>query len=225
MKVHRENRTYQRIFCEAIVSLLFVSALFSSCVNDHCNENMYAPLNVAFYSEIDTSQQAGLAFLLVQGVGTDSITLATNLFNINLTLNANQPSSSFAMGFPLPEADFFIQDGENRFISLIDEQSYTLNGKINDDIYLFNNRLEDAKKFLSMGDDSIFIFQKIKFDTLKVTYDRTIEFVSAECGCMNTYTVKTAGFIHKRIGETIISNPLINSQNNEKHIRVYLENY
>ena len=224
MKVHREKRTYQRFFCEAIVSLLFVSTLFSSCVNDHCSENMYAPLNVAFYSELDTSQQAGLAFLLVQGVGTDTITLASNLTNINLTLDANQSSSSFAMGFPLPEADFCIQESENHFTSLIDGQTYTLKGKINEDIYLFNNRLEDSKKFLSV-DDSIFIFQKIKFDTLKITYDRAIEFVSAECGCMNTYTLKTAGFIHKGIGETIISNPLINSQNNEKHIRVYLENY
>lgn len=224
MKVHRENRTYQRIFCEAIVSLLFVSALFSSCVNDHCNENMYAPLNIGFYSEMDTSQQVGFQFIVTQGVGTDTAILATNIFDINLMLNPNQNTSLFAMGFPLPETDWCIQEEKNHFTSVSTGRSYTLNGTINDDIYLFNDQIEDSKKFLRM-EDSFFVFQKIKFDTLKITYDCTLEFVSAECGCRNTYKLKTAGFIHQGTGEAIISNPLIDSQNNEKHIRLYLENY
>lgn len=223
--MQKERPTYHLFYSVTFVSLLFIMSLFSSCINDHCNENLYAPLNITFYSELDTSVQATPSFLLIQGVGTDSLINASWLSNVNVTLDATKQESYFAMTQSTStELLRLIQLSKNTFITEDSSQFYTLDKVINESIHCFNGDFEQTC-ILAATEDSLFTFVKLKFDTLKITYNVSLEFVSAECGCMNTYTLKSADFTHKGFGSTLISNSLINSQSNEKHIRIYLENY
>ena len=62
-------------------------------------------------------------------------------------------------------------------------------------------------------------------DTLTVIHTNTLDFVSAECGCLTTYHIEDAQFEQNKIGTISIINRSVTSNYNERHINIYLQNY
>lgn len=215
----KKNRIYRMTF-----AILFMCFLFNNCVNDHCNEPLYTPINIAFYSETDTAKQAIPMGLTFQGVGTDSIINASGQFAVNLSLDALNDECLYAVALTHVESplELLTLNSENKLISS-DGQEHPVKRILNDVVYEFGD-FEDQLTFVGKV-DSIYVFRKPTFDTLKISYERALEFISAECGCMNTYTIKQARFIHNKIANVMIHTQQINNQSYEKHIQLYLENY
>ena len=205
--------------------VLFI-CMISSCINNHCNEPMYAPLNIAFYSETDTSIQKVPIFFSIQGDETDSVAYATNANSINISLDAENEESRFIVKVASSASKMTVLsiDSLKNYTSIDKSQSYTLKEIINTNIYRFEE-MDDPLLWLGTDENQYAYFYIPETDTLRVVHENSIEFISAECGCLSTFKLTQAGFTQNKIGVAMINNPLINSQNNEKHIKLFLENY
>ena len=62
-------------------------------------------------------------------------------------------------------------------------------------------------------------------DTLTIRHTNTQEFVSAECGCRTTFRLEEVWHTRHNITDAIITKKSVTSNYNEKHIRIYFENY
>lgn len=213
-------------------------------MNNHCNEDMYTPLNLAFYSEIDTAQQVSPLFLTFQGVGIDSILYASGTSSINLPLNseADEVNYEVLMTFSASSQTVLIADSTQPFFSIQRQNTYgmTLTDSIPTCYYSLDKTqyyrmisgsdylfyFEEGKPLVLLTKDAPYVyFQNPTKDTLNIKYSKSLEFVSAECGCKNTYEIKEATFKRGGVASIQINNKNVNSESNAKHINLYLENY
>lgn len=227
-----------------VVAYIIAAMTFSSCVNNHCNEDMYTPLNLAFFSEIDTAQQVTPLFLTFQGIGVDSVLYASGTTNINLPLNSesNEVNYEVLMTFSASTQTVLVADSTQPFFSVKRQNSYGMT--LTDSIPTCYYSLDGTKYYrLLTGSDYLFYFEEgnplvlltkddpyVYFqnptkDTLNIKYNKSLEFVSAECGCKNTYEITQASFKRGGVASIQINNPNVNSESNAKHINLYLENY
>ena len=77
------------------VVMLTLSTALSSCVTNHCNESIYAPLNIRFNSEVDTSKNVTPEFFSLQGVGADSILYALKNTSMNVNLKTGEKHTHY----------------------------------------------------------------------------------------------------------------------------------
>lgn len=236
---------FQSSFLSSIIAMVVAWMVVStSCNTNHCNDSMYAPLNVVFYSEIDTAQPVAPLFLRMKGVGADSVIYASGLNNVNLMLNADTKTTEyvFSMTFAGSPMMALVADSTQPFLpiwrpnilgvleldsipssyfSLDQTQHYQIT---QGDNYTFFFGDETPQVYLAK-ENPIVYFQQATSDTLRIDYDTSLDFVSAECGCMNVFTIKDAEFLHKGVAEAMVTNKKINSDSYAKHISLYLENY
>ena len=208
----------------ASTTLVVLSFLLSSCINDHCNEQMYTPLSVNFYSEIDTAKEVVPLFMVWNGEGSDSI-MTVSGSSIALPLNPGQDEVRFAVAVAHTacETEVLIHyDSTTTYTTLDHSQTYELTSS-QGNYYNFDHSSEI--RMYAGAEDSFCVFYKPVIDTLKVTYTPNIEFVSAECGCMNTYEIKSVRFEHGKIGNPAIRVSTVNNMTDAKHIKIFLENY
>lgn len=208
-----------------IIHALVLTLVCPSCNNDHCDESMYAPLGLSFYSELDTSVQVTPPYLLVKGVGSDSLMSLGGAQRIYIPLNPNLNESRFLWvmepadgAAPVDISTDTVWSGQKleRVRYLLDGRDLVLH-KIVGDAYVF-------------GGDTIFFYQKGFFyepcqDTLNVSYDLHQEFLSGECGYLTTFYLKSLRFSSDKVGEIMITNRSVTNKYNERHVNIYLENY
>lgn len=92
-------------------------------------------------------------------------------------------------------------------------------GLINDNVSAMRftlNSTADSMQFLIAADSA-----KAIFDTIKLNYTRTANFVSKECGYNYYYTLQSARSSHVAIKKIEIIQPLISDNINAKHLQVY----
>lgn len=226
------------------VMMLILSATLSSCVTNHCNESIYAPLNIRFNSEVDTSKNVVPEFFSLQGVGADSILYAQNNSSMNVNLKTGEEETQYiaTMVYPASQklelkADStqpFIQtrmyDRDNKSMLFTIPSSYHL---ATDSSVMYQVENYNEYFFTFKGEtwvymshtEGVHIFAKPLCDTFIVTHNNQPVFVSAECGVMHTHEIKEAYFLNNKVGSVIIENPQINDQSYERHIKFLLENY
>lgn len=225
------------------IVVLFASTSLSSCITNHCNESVYAPLNIRFQSEVDTAKSVQPIYFSFQGIGTDSIIYGMKKSNINVNLKTDSETTQYitmlvhqASETIILTADTalpFIQtrifsDGENSMLVSIPSSYYSSDSTKKYQIENFNNHeiyFEGEMWIYRSSENERHIFSKPSCDTLTINHRNNLEFVSAECGIMNTHEIVEAYFSQNNIGSIIIENPLINDQSYERHIKLLLENY
>ncbi len=228
------RRTLHRLSRVTFVALLCCFSFLTSCINDHCNEDVYTFLDVEFHSEIDTAQIASPILSYWKGIGCDSVIKTIGLNHVNLSLDANNNESMFhtviATGAPETFANIKEIDPDPNALFLFKETTVvkcTIKEVVDDIIYTFK---DTSAVFLLIQTQELegnmyYIMCNAASDTFKVEYENTLEFVSAECGCKNTFNIKDAYFMHNRVADAQVNNPIVDSENYEKHIKLFLGGY
>jgi hypothetical protein len=222
-------------FCFLFSLLLFIS----SCSNNHCVEPMYVPLVVSFYSEMDTTLQVSPGFLLIEGVGSDSLMNASGSNSVHLSLKKFDESTSFLFTFAHSRIDTFVLVGK---VGTFDSPCGNPNGdsvsvyKKNNNIFYLCNQTSnilivsgerpepEVLFFRKVIQDTLFVSELIS-DVLSIKHSNTQVFVSAECGCLTTFYLDEVRHTQNNIRDYLITNRSVTSKFNEKHIRIYIENY
>ena len=220
---------------------LFSGSLFLiSCSNNHCDEPMYAPLIVSFYSEIDTSKQVPLKYLALESIGIPGFVNLSESSGVQLFLKKFDNSTGFS---------FFSANDQSRVDTLIflekrnsadcpclnpgENQVSVYQG--NNNIFFLCNRAGNMLTFhkeqpdvmflKKENQDTLFVIKSAK-DILTVKYTTTQVFVSAECGCLTTFYIdELKQHTYNNITDALITNRSVTGNYNEKHIRLYFENY
>lgn len=212
-------------FVRVAASVILSVAALSACKNDHCDELMFAPTNVLFYSEMDTSVSVGPALLVMRGVGTDSVMNFSSRESIQLKLDNDNERCMFACAVV---TDHSLCD------TLIEGETLRLVGPGLNLICPFKNESSDV---LFLGDfdmvryqreqlsDSSYLVARPEIDTLVFDYTNLVEFVSAECGCVVSHTLKNVKFLHNGIGSVVVSDSSVTNLSDAKNVKIYLENY
>ena len=80
------------------IRLFFVSfvIVLTSCSNEHCDEVMYAPLIVDFFTEYDDTPAQPSCFMAI-GIGTDSVLDFSGKTRMELPLNMTSNISEYAV--------------------------------------------------------------------------------------------------------------------------------
>lgn len=205
-----------------IISLLSLV----SCRNNHCDDLMYAPTNVLFYSEVDTSVAAQPMFLMIQGVGADSVIDVTWKSSVELLLDNKNERCSFAFAV-------ITQNSKTDTLSFMGEQC-RISGPDLDVTYpsfeekngsYFFDGLKCVRLLGAPLSDTSFLCLRPDMDTLEFEYDNSIDFVSAECGCVVNHHIKNVKFIHNGIGSVIVTDSTVTNLSDAKNVKIYLENY
>ena len=209
------------------ITLFFVVgfSLFISCNNEHCDEVINTPLRIDLYKYSDTSQKATPKALIIQGIGTDSILDFSQESQINLPLNKNSNKSEYLIALMYDKEEWntlkFITD--NIFVDNATNDTLEVEKKVGD-VY-FTNGFNSAI-YLSGNIDSVsYIYYTPLFDTLSIAYYNQNEFVSAECGCLSSQMLLNVEFKRDKIGDIELLHTLINNQNNEAQVKVFLNYY
>jgi len=222
-------------FCLLAGFLFFIS----SCSNNHCVEPMYAPLVVSFYSEMDTSLQISPRFLTIEGVGSYNFTNVSGRNSVNLYLKKFDESTSFLFTFAHDESKIdtfiFVEKVSNSFspcgnpngdsISVYkkDGNFFFLCNEVNNALIVYGEGPEVL--FLqNRAQDTLFVLEPTR-DVLSVKHSNTQVFVSAECGCLTTFNIDEVRHTSNNIRDVLITNKSVTSAYNERHIRIYIENY
>lgn len=209
------------------VWLSFVSLLLlSSCRNDHCDDLMYAPMNLLLYSEVDTSDVAEPTLLLIQGVGADSVIDATSESMVELLLDNNSDRCAFAFAVVTPHAEvdtFFFSEEQCRVVGPGFDEVYSSFEK-KENVCFFDG-IRCARLIDEELSDTSFLVLRPDLDTLEFEYDNKIEFVSAECGCVTNHHLKNVKFIHNGIGSVVVADSTVTNLSDAKNVKIYLENY
>ena len=87
-------------------------------------------------------------------------------------------------------------------------------------VQLFLKKFEESSEFLFAYDST-----QSKTDRLTIKHTNTQIFVSAECGCLTTFYLDELRHTNNNITDAIIIKKSVTSNYNEKHIRIYFENY
>lgn len=217
-------------FSKKIGAIFCVAASFAgwflSCRNDHCDDLMYAPTNLFFYSEVDTSVLVKPYDLFMQGVGTDSLIMIDNDEMVSISLDNAKESCQFAFAVT---SEHSLRDT----LSITDD-SYHLTGEGLDRTFPSVQNVGNAFFFESFDnvwvldekiDDETFVVLRPEVDTLVMEYTNLLEFVSAECGCLTTHRLKSVKFLHNGIGTVSVVDSIVTNLSDAKNIKIYLENY
>lgn len=203
---------------------LFLLALMS-CRNDHCDELMYAPTNVLFYSEMDTSVSVEPTLLVLMGVGSDSVMNFSSQKSIQLKLDNANERCMFACAIV---TDHSLCD------TLFEGEELRLVGP---GLNVVCSEKVESSSVLSLGDfsmlrynrgglsDTSYLVARPEIDTLVFDYSNQIEFVSAECGCLVSHTLKNVKFLHNGIGSISVVDSSVTNLSDAKNVKIYLENY
>ena len=222
-------------FCLLTAFLFFIS----SCSNNHCTDPMYAPLVVSFYSEIDTSVQISPRFLVIEGIGSNDLMNVSGHNSVNLFLKKFEESTNFSFTFAHDESkiDTFIfvekinssispcgsSNGDSISIYRKDNNLFCLCSQSNNALIVYGEGPEIL--FLqSTAPDTLFLFEPTR-DVLSIKHTNTQTFVSAECGCLTTFKLDEVRHTNNNIRDVLITDSSVTSAYNEKHIRIYIENY
>jgi len=217
--------------------LCSISLFILSCSNNHCDQPMVATLVASFYSDSDTTQQRSPKFLLIKGVGSDSIINASNKNNVSLQLKKFDGLSRFS---------FLIADEW----SIVDTFVFVEKRNIADcpcgnpasdsvSVYEKNGELfflcDRSSNLLLFYKDELFLQQKTSPDTLfaskptedilSIKHTNTHDFVSAECGCLTTYYINEVQFTRNYIREVSITDSSVTNRYNAKHIKIYFKDF
>ncbi len=224
-----------RFFCFLCGFLFLIS-----CKNDYCEDSMYAPLVVSFYSEADTSVQVTPQFLAIEGVGSDSYINASGTNSVQLSLKKFDESSSFLFASATDQSKtdtlLFVEKRNNAdcpcsnpngdSVSVYNDNGTTLFlcNQAGSMLIVYKDQ-PDVLFVKNTNQDTLFAFEPTK-DILSVKYSNTQEFVSAECGCLTTFYIDDElQHTHNNISDALITNRSVTSSYNEKHIRIYFQNY
>lgn len=208
------------------IRLFFVSfvIVLTSCSNEHCDEVMYAPLIVDFFTEYDDTPAQPSYFMAI-GIGTDSVLDFSGKTRMELPLNMTSNISEYAVAIADKDVNYvpYLIINDSTFYST--DNTIVIRKKI-DDIYFE----KDFNRYWQMTDDSdtddsYLFLRAVKFDTLTVKYANQYEFVSAECGCLATQILLDFQFKNRNIGIAQIVNPLIRNNNANANVEIFLENY
>lgn len=226
----------------AFVSLCLKLIFISSCSNDHCEEPMNSPLEISFYSEIDTTQQVAPAYMGIIGMNDKNAGFYLNASgqnSIQLPLKKFDGSTQFlfAVASVYSPVDVLVYQEER---ANADCPCSNPNGTVpvylendspvylcNDDngmLILYKNEGLNVAFAADRKTDTIFAFRTTE-DKLNIKYENTLEFISAECGCLTTFYLNDLEFERNNIGEVFIRNHSVTNKYNEQHIKIYLENY
>lgn len=213
-----------------IVKVLFcltATISFFSCRNDHCNELMFAPTNLFFYSEVDTSVTVGPYALYIQGVGVDSVIDASEKSMVQIALDNSKENCRFAFAVisehSLTDTLYFNEDSY-RVVGEGVDQSYSSCEKLGN-AYFFEGDFNSMRIFDRELDSAVYLMTRASVDTLVIDYSNRVDFVSAECGCLTTHKLKNIKFLHNGIGTVVVEDSTVTNLIDAKNVKIYLENY
>lgn len=212
---------------KTIIGAIAVMVSLAACRNDHCDDLMYAPMNIYFYSEIDTSETVNPYALILKGVGVDTVIDASDENMVQLALDNGQESCRFAVAVTSehsPADTFYFSDDNYRIVGEGIDATYSSYEKIGD-AYLFDGDFSTVRVFDKELEEGIYLMARPSVDTLLFTYTNRVEFVSAECGCFTSHRLKSVNFIHNGIGTVSVVDSIVTNLSDAKNIKIYLENY
>ena len=198
-----------------------------SCKNDHCDELMYAPTTLSFYSEMDTSVAVSPALLVLKGVGTDSVLNCGLQPSIQLRLDNQAERCMYSCAVVTDHSSYeFLYLGSSVRLATeagdVEFPSY----KLDEATGVFTFEGSDEVRLLRWTlDDTTFVVSRPEVDTLVFDYTNTVEFVSAECGCFVSHVLKNVKFLHNGIGTVSVVDSTVTNLSDAKNVKIYLENY
>ena len=198
-----------------------------ACKNDHCDELMYAPTTLLFYSEMDTSVTVEPALLVLKGVGIDSVMNCSKQSTIQLRLDNRDERCMFACAVVTDHSvsDYMSVNSSVRLTGDgvdLEFPSYTLDEATG--VITFEGS-DEVRLMRWSEDDSTFVVARPEIDTLVFDYTNTVEFVSAECGCFVSHVLKNVKFLHNGIGTVSVVDSTVTNLSDAKNVKIYLENY
>lgn len=224
--LNKTGRNAVRKGWKFFVLSLGVAFAFVSCDNEHCDDSMYCPMEISFYSQMDTSEKIAPPLLLMKGIGSDSIMNFSGKQQIYFPLNPNKETSQFV----------FLMEPYSENIKYVTVKTDTLRSEdeilsikyyLNDEEIFIKNKIGKAYMF---SNDTICLFQDGNFykpllDTLNITSDLCHHFLSSECGYLTTFSLKKLKFSQRGVGFILIKNNSVTNKYNDRHVNIYLENY
>jgi len=222
-----------------IVLVTFLTLLcISSCNNNHCDDPMYTPFVVSFYSELDTTVQISPRFLIVEGVDAPYYMDVSGKNSMELFLKKFDESSSFAFSFANDysaiDTLIFVAKISNFDSPCVNSEDSVLVYRKNDNIFflcnhtnsllILYNEQPEISFFRNVSEDTLFVFKPTR-DILSVKHTNTQEFISAECGCLTTFYINEIRHTNNNITDVSITKRTVTSNYNEKHVKIFFENY
>ena len=231
----QSNKTLKTGFFCTLLGLLF----FISCSNNHCKESMFVPLAVSFYSEADTSLQVSPKFLAIEGVGAQHFINVSGTNGVQLFLKKFDESTGFLFVSANDQSkiDTLIlvekrgnddcpcinPNGDSVLVYKENDHTLFLCNRANN-MLIFYKEQPEVLFFKNTNLDTLFVFKPAK-DMLTVKHTNTQTFVSAECGCLTTFDIDELQLTYNNITDALITKKSVTNNYNEKHIRIYFENY
>ncbi len=198
-----------------------------ACKNDHCDELMYAPTTLMFYSEMDTSVSVNPMLLVLKGVESDSVMNCSKESSIQLRLDNRVERCMYSCAVVTDHSAYeFLYAGSS--VRLRGEgvdlefPSYTLDETTG--VITFEGS-DEVRLMRWSEDDTTFVVSRPEIDTLVFDYTNTVEFVSAECGCFVSHVLKNVKFLHNGIGTVSVVDSTVTNLSDAKNVKIYLENY
>lgn len=220
------KQVVKKIFYATLWGLLVMVSLLS-CRNDHCDDLMFAPTNLFFYSEMDTSVAVEPYGLFIKGVGVDTVIDVDDESMVQIFLNNAQEECRFAFAVTSEHSlsdTLYFGDNAYRLVGEGLDVSYSSYEKVGD-AYIFNGDFNTASVFDRKLEEGVYLMTRPEVDTLVLSYTNLVEFVSAECGCLTTHRLKDVKFLHNGIGSVAVVDSVVTNLSDAKNIKIYLENY
>ena len=211
-----------------LVALCVAMLCLSSCRNDHCDELMYAPTTVLFYSEMDTSVAVSPYLLVLKGVGTDSIINCSGKSSAQVRLDNDNERCMFACAVVTDHSayDTLFLGSSVRLAGNWGSLSFP-SCKIDEGtkVVTFDDDFYTTRLLRWPIDDSTYWVSRPEFDTLVFDYTNTVQFVSAECGCFVSHVLKNVKYLHNGIGSVLVVDSTVTNLSDAQNVKIYLENY
>lgn len=210
--------------------MVAVSALvaLSACRNDHCDDLMFAPTNILFYSEVDTSVMVRPYALYIQGVGVDSIIHVDEKNMVEVALDNSSESCRFAFAVTSEHSlsdTLYLSDEGYRLVGEKLNVTYGSYERVGSNALIFDDDFNTIRVLNREIEENVYLMDRPEVDTLVFQYTNLIEFVSAECGCLTTHRIKDVRFLHNGIGTVAVVDSVVTNLSDAKNIKLYLENY
>jgi len=198
-----------------------------ACKNDHCDELMYAPTTLLFYSEMDTSVSVDPVLLVLKGVESDSVMNCSKQSSVQLRLDNRTERCMYSCAVVTDHSayDFLYAGSSVRLTGEgvdLEFPSYTLDEATG--VITFEGS-DEVRLMRWSEDDTTFVVSRPEVDTLVFDYTNTVEFVSAECGCFVSHVLKNVKFLHNGIGTVSVVDSTVTNLSDAKNVKIYLENY
>lgn len=217
----RLSVTWLSVACAAVLAL-------SSCRNDHCDELMYAPTNILFYSEMDTSVAVDPAMMVLKGVGVDSVINCSKKSSVQIRLDNNNEQCMFACAVVTEHSisdTLFIGSPSRLVGNGLDREVYSYSVDEVTGVVSIDGDFSAIRLLRWAIDESTLFLARPEIDTLVFDYTNTVELVSAECGCLVSHTLKNVRYLHNGIGTVAVVDSSVTNLSDAKNVKIYLENY